>query len=407
MRPRIHEAKSGDLPEAERPIALRVRGRDAQDMAPARPNAENRVGRSFLLSGSFFRERRVVRQYGFRDAGRCEAETSREAAHRRGAEHAEGAQRACAEASSRSRAAGLPNRLNVVRAGMHVAAVLTVLCTSCLIPACVSTKSAPEATREFTDEIGRTLKVKPNPKRIVSLAPSITETLFALGLEDRIVGVTSFCDYPAEAKQKESIGDTLKPNIERIIALKPDLVIVSTASQLEQIVRRLDELRIPVYVSSPRNLEGTLDSIDRLGEISGVADRAHKLTAELRSRIDAVRARVAARPPPPVFFILGSEPLITAGGPSFINDLIARAGGRSISADETADYPQFSLETAVARRPEVIFLQAGEGDLPERLNQTPAARAGRVYRLDDALLLRPGPRIVDGLEHMAARIHPE
>ena len=284
---------------------------------------------------------------------------------------------------------------------------LVALACCCLSISCTTTKQASEATSAFTDEIGRTVNLKPNPQRIVSLAPSITETLFAIGLDSRIVGVTTYCDYPPEAKTKESIGDTLKPSLEKIIGLKPDLVIVSTASQLEQSVRRLDELGIPVYISNPRDLEGLLNSIERIGEIAGVPDRANELTRQLRSRIEAVRARVASRPQPRVFLILGSEPLITAGRPSFISDLIARAGGRSISAEESMDYPQFSLETAIARQPEVIFLQAGNADLPARLNETPAARAGRVYRLDDALLLRPGPRIVDGLEEMAARIHPE
>ena len=296
----------------------------------------------------------------------------------------------------------LPAEILPVRA----AALVTLAC-ACLSISCASTKSAPVATFAFTDEIGRTLNVKANPQRIVSLAPSVTETLFALGLDNRVVGVTSFCDYPPEAKTKESVGDTLKPSLEKIIALKPDLVIVSTASQLEQSVRRLVELGIPVYVSNPRDVEGLLTSIERIGEIAGVPDRANEVTRQLRSRIDAVRDRIAARPQPRVFLILGCEPLITAGGPSFITDLIARAGGRSISAEESMDYPQFSLETAVARQPEVIFLQAGNEDLPARLNQTPAARGGRVYRLDDALLLRPGPRIVDGLEELAARIHPK
>jgi iron complex transport system substrate-binding protein len=286
-----------------------------------------------------------------------------------------------------------------------VSAALALSC--CLIIACKSATTAPGTTRELTDEIGRTIRVRPNPARIISLAPSVTETLFALGLGDRIVGVTSYCDYPPEARTKESVGDTLRPSIERIIALKPDLVIISTASQLEQALGRLDELGIPVYVSTPRDLDSALRSIERIGEIAGIAERAREVTVELRSRIEAVRLRVAAGNRPRVLFILGSEPLITAGRASFINDLIERAGGRSISADETAEYPQFSLETAVARQPEVIFLQAGEDELPARLKQTPAALGGRVHRLDDALLLRPGPRVVDGLEQMAATIHQQ
>ncbi|HJZ67059.1 MAG TPA: cobalamin-binding protein, partial [Blastocatellia bacterium] len=237
--------------------------------------------------------------------------------------------------------------------------------------------------------------------------PSVPETVFALGLDDRIVGVTTFCDYPPEAAGKERVGDTLRPSIEKIVALKPDLVIASTSSQLEQFVRKLDELGVPIYVSSPRNIEGVLDSIRRIGEITSAQQRAEALVSRLHGRIEAVNERIVSRDKPRVLFLLGSEPLITAGRPSFITDLIARAGGESISAGEESDYPQFSFETAIARQPQVIFIQSGESGLPDRLKLTPAARTGRVFHIDDALLLRPGPRIVEGLEQMAQRIHPE
>jgi len=277
----------------------------------------------------------------------------------------------------------------------------------CLLPACSSEKATDPVLRTVTDELGRSVSLKPRPERIISLAPSITETLFALGLGGRVVGVTSYCDYPPEAKQVEAVGDTLRPGIEKIVALKPDLVIISTSSQLESFVRKLEEVGIPVYISNPRNLEGALKSIEAIGDISGAADRGRELAGSLRARVETIESRVAGRERPSVFLILGSNPLITVGRDAFVTDLLDRAGGRSISSDETADYPQYSLETAVARRPEIIFLQAGEGRIPDGLRQTPAAVAGRIYSLDDELLLRPGPRIVDGLEQMAAKIHPE
>ncbi len=268
------------------------------------------------------------------------------------------------------------------------------------------TTSAP-ATRTVVDELDRTVHIPIRPERIVSLAPSVTETLFALEAGDRVVGVTSYCDYPPVARLKESVGDTLKPSVERIVALRADLVIVSTASQLESSVQKLEELGIPVYVTNPRTVEGVLESIAAIGGIIGVADVARQLTDKLRSRISSTESRAADGTRPSVFVILGTEPLITAGAASFINDLVNRAGGRSISAEVSGDYPQYSLETAVAKQPQVIFLQAGGSLLPERLRETPAAVAGRVYRLDDDLLLRPGPRVVDGLEQMAGRIHPD
>lgn len=256
------------------------------------------------------------------------------------------------------------------------------------------------------DELGRSIEVPARAERIVSLAPSITEILFALGAGDRVIGVTSYCDYPPEARLKESVGDTLKPSVERIVALRADLVIISTASQVEAFVQKLEELGIPVYVSDPRSLDGVLESIDRMGQLIGAPLRARQLTGELRNRIASVESLVKGTSPTSVLVILGTEPLITAGAASFINDLVTRAGGRSVSADVSGDYPQYSLETAVAKQPQVILLQAGGSVLPERLKETPAAIAGRVYRLDDDLLLRPGPRVVDGLEQMAARLHP-
>ena len=277
----------------------------------------------------------------------------------------------------------------------------------CMLTDCASKRTHPTESRPFTDEIDRRIVVTPRPERIISLAPSVTETLFALGLDERIVGVTLYCDYPPEAKLKQTVGDTMRPSIERIVALKPDLVIASTASQLEQFVRNLDQIGIPIYVSNPQNIDGVLSSIEKIGELTDSNDRARELTEKLRARIEAIETRVAGAARPKVFLVLGREPLITAGGSSFINDIIARAGGRSISANEKADYPQYSLETVVAQQPEVILVQDGEGQLPDRLRQTPAARTGRVYHIEDGLLLRPGPRIVDGLEQMTAKIHPE
>jgi len=160
-------------------------------------------------------------------------------------------------------------------------------------------------------------------------------------------------------------------------------------------------------LSNPRSIDAVVESIDKLGDLIDERARAQELTDELRRRIATIESRVANASRPSVLVILGTEPLITVGSGSFINDLINRAGARSISAEENADYPQYSIETVIAKRPEIILLQAGGNELTPRLSQTPAALAKRVYHIDDDLLLRPGPRIVDGLERIAARIHPE
>ncbi|MEW6209252.1 MAG: cobalamin-binding protein [Acidobacteriota bacterium] len=281
-----------------------------------------------------------------------------------------------------------------------------IILLAALLAACQSPAPSPENARVLTDELGRAIRVKTDPQRIISLAPSITEILFALGAGDRIAGVTTFCDYPAETSQKEKVGDTLRPSVEKIVSLKPDLVIISTSSQLEGFLKKLEEIGIPVYINNPRNIDETISSIERIGEVIGLQNESRELASSLRARVQKVRSRADSSDHPRVLFMLGTEPLIVPGRRSFINNLIEEAGGRSVSADADADYPQFSYETALARQPEIIFLQSGEDPLPDRLKATPAAQAGRVYRLDDALLLRPGPRIVDGLEQMAAKIHP-
>lgn len=268
-------------------------------------------------------------------------------------------------------------------------------------------------TRSLTDEIGRAVSVKPQPARIISLAPNLTETLFALGLGQRVVGVTSYCDYPAEARTKEKVGDTLKPNLERIIALKPDLVLITTSSQLETLTRQLDQLQIPVYVTNPRTVADVIASIRKLGDLTGVQTRATELADEMQRRVSRVQQQVAGQARPRVLYVLQNSPLITAGRDTFINDLLQLAGGTSISGEERADYPQFSRETVLARAPEVIVIPVSHGTelvSEEAVRRdyavTPAVRANRIARVDPDVIDRPGPRIVEGLEALARALHP-
>jgi iron complex transport system substrate-binding protein len=266
----------------------------------------------------------------------------------------------------------------------------------------------------FTDGLGRKVAVKPDPQRIISLAPNVTEVLFALGLAERIAGVTSYCDFPAEARAKEKIGDTLHPNLERIIALKPDLVVISTASQLEILTSKLDQLQIPVYVTNPRTLREVVSSIRDIGAVTGATTPAKEIADDMERRIGAVEKRVRDLPQPRVLYVLQTGPLITAGRQTFINDLINLSGGRSISGEENADYPQFSRETVIARAPEVIVAPAGHGteivreeDLRRDFAVTPAIRLKRIVYVEPDWVDRPGPRIVKGLEQLAQGLHPE
>ncbi|MEP7273163.1 MAG: cobalamin-binding protein [Acidobacteriota bacterium] len=294
-----------------------------------------------------------------------------------------------------------------------------LLITACLLLAGACARPATDQgilspRREFSDGLGRRVNVAFPPQRIISLAPSVTEALFALGLDDRITAVTSYCDYPAAALQKEKVGDTLHLNLERIISLRPDLVVISTASQLENLTRRLDELAIPVYVVSPRSVTEVASSLRGLGAATGTEARAETVASEMERRIGEVQKRLEDVTRPKVLYVLQTSPLITVGGKTFINDLIVLAGGVSISAAQTADYPQFSRETAVASKPDVIIAPASHGteivkeeSLKHDFAGTPAIARGRIVRVDPDFVDRPGPRLIDGLEQLARGLHPE
>ncbi|MEK7829784.1 MAG: cobalamin-binding protein, partial [Acidobacteriota bacterium] len=287
---------------------------------------------------------------------------------------------------------------------------LAVVLIALALAACSQPRPVADAvkTRSFTDELGREVKIAFPPQRIVSLAPSVTETLFALKLGDRVVAVTSYCDFPEAAKAKPKIGDTLNPNAEQLIALKPDLVIITTASQLEKLSRQLGELNIAVYVTNPRSVREVLASIRKLGDATGATAEAEAITRQMEARISEVEKRTGMLPKPRVLYVLQTAPLITAGRNTFINDLVLIAGGQSVTGNESADYPQLSRETAIARAPEVIVAPANHGtelvkeeDLRRDFAVTPAVKANRIVRVNPDWVDRPGPRIVDGLEQLA------
>ncbi len=287
-----------------------------------------------------------------------------------------------------------------------------ILLSLLLFPGCRSRESQvpnPTQNQIHVDDLGRRISVSKSPARIISLAPNITETLFALGLGDRVIGVTTYCDFPVEAKTKEKIGDTIKPNLERIIALKPDLVLLSTSSQLEKITRQLDQLAIPVYITNPRTVTEVISSIRKLGEVTGTSIRAEELASSMQQRIKAIGSTAQH---PRVLYVLQLSPLITAGKNTFINDLINIAGGTSISGAETTDYPQFSRETVIARAPEIIILPESHGSeivdleaVKKTFVTTPAVKHNRIVTIDPDLIDRPGPRIVEGLAELEKKIH--
>jgi len=249
--------------------------------------------------------------------------------------------------------------------------------------------------------------------RIVSLAPNLTEIVYAVSAGNRLVGDTTYCDYPAEAKNVAKVGDTMNPSVERIVALKPQIVLVSTASQLEAFTKQLDEQKIAVYVTNPRSLDEVFHSIETLGELFGEHDRSASLVADLRKRAGEIEAAVKQVTPVTVFYQVSGEPLYTIGRESYLTDLVRRAGGISVTANVPGAFPRFSDEAALAARPEAIVMSTG-GSMGEAnstvaasLKTSPAVLNKRVYQIDGDHLSRPGPRLVDGLEEMARALHPE
>jgi iron complex transport system substrate-binding protein len=287
------------------------------------------------------------------------------------------------------------------------------LAVAVLAAVAISTAGAAGAGT-VVDMAGRPVALPAPPRRIVSLVPSVTEIVFALGAADRLAAVTDFCDYPPAARGKPSVGGMLAPSLERIVALRADLVVATDAGNRQDTLDQLARVGIPVYTVHAGRLSEMMDVVARVGALTSRADAVPPLVRELRQRIDAVRAAVAGKGRPRVLYVLWPEPLIVPARDSLVTELIQVAGGDSVTAGERGDYPRLSLETAVARAPEVIVLARHgvgvgpvERDRWDRLAALPAVRRGRVHEVDGGLLHRYGPRVVEGLERLARIIHPE
>jgi iron complex transport system substrate-binding protein len=265
------------------------------------------------------------------------------------------------------------------------------------------------ATREVRDDLGRTVHLPQKIERAISLAPSLTESIFAVGAGDRLVGVTTYCNYPPGAASIEKIGDTQTPNIEKIVALKPQIVFVSTASQLEAFFRTLDEQGIAVYVTNPTGLEGVLNNLSQLGELFGTKDIAETVVGSLRNRVANVDNDVAGRPRVRVFVQISRSPLFTIGRTSFLTEIVERAGGMSVTSNVEKAYPEFSKETALALNPEAIILSESDDNREPNdvFSNSDAVKTGRVIRINADLLSRPSPRLVDALEQISSQLHSE
>jgi iron complex transport system substrate-binding protein len=282
--------------------------------------------------------------------------------------------------------------------------MLRIMKFSCagILLAMVFASAAPGAL-QVTDDLGRTVDLPAPARRVVSLAPSLTESLFAIGAGDRVVGRTTFCDYPAGALRVPSVGGMTNPSIESIIACHPDLIVVSMEGNTRDDFPRLLSLGVPVYVSNPRTLAGIYHSLDHLGLLTGRHDQARGLIDSLRRREQDLRGTVKGRSLA-VLVLISLQPLMVVGGNTLLNELLTLAGARNPAAAVPGHYPAISREAVLADPPDVLFLTSDLPADPAALTSLfpewkhlRALQDGRVYSLDAAILSRPGPRALEGL----------
>ncbi|HEX3010814.1 MAG TPA: cobalamin-binding protein [Syntrophomonadaceae bacterium] len=299
--------------------------------------------------------------------------------------------------------------------------ILTISFTGCKGSVKTQTESVKNTNKSFpvtiTDDLGRKVTLKAEPKRIVSLAPSNTEILFYLGLGDKVVGDTTYCDYPEEAKHRAKVGGFEEPSLEKIVALKPDLVL-ATGMHLEMI-KGLEDAGLNVLVFKPNTIEKIFNTMQTIGKAAGTEDKAVDLTKELKARVNTVSQKAVKIPEnqrPTVYYEMWYQPLMSVGRNTLIGQIIKLAGGTNITDDCTEQYPQISEEVIIEKNPQVMINSYGH-DAKKITPEEIAARKGwkdiafvknnRIYTIDSDILTLPGPRIVDGLEELAEYLYPE
>jgi iron complex transport system substrate-binding protein len=305
----------------------------------------------------------------------------------------------------------------------HAATALALLAAAAFALPLRASPGLPHSSRSsdgparlaVTDELGRTIEVPQPVLRIVSLAPSMTETVFALGAGDRLVGDTNSSDYPAAAQTIARVGSEQTPSIEAIVALHPDLVLAIRSLNFEATVDALTRLGLTVYVADPHTVQGVLDSTARLANVIGAGDSGQALVSELRTRLLALQQQLAREPVSRVFFVVWMSPLISIGENTFMADALRYAGATSVVGIREG-WPHVSLEAVVRMHPDDLVFAGKHGDAgvpsPADLQSRPvwhdldAVRAGRVIVVSEALN-HPSPRIVDAIEELARDLHPD
>lgn len=252
------------------------------------------------------------------------------------------------------------------------------------------------------------------PSRIVSLAPNITEIIYSLGKGEKIIGVTTYCDFPEEAKSKPKVGGFTNPSLEAIIALNPDLVIAVPNGGNKEVVERLISLKIKVKVIKVDLLDDIFNAIKEISQIIGAKEKGEEIVSDIKKKIEEIERMVKDVPKRKVAFIYSKEPLFLAGKGTFTDELIEKSGGINIAGDSFQKYPKYSIEDIIVKGPEVI-IEASMGtydnkkalEFWKKWSIIPAVKENRVYVLINDSAIVPGPRIAEGLAEIASFIHPE
>lgn len=289
-----------------------------------------------------------------------------------------------------------------------------LLLVAALLAGPAALAAAEPETRLVVDELGRTVRVPPVIRRVISLAPNLTEIIYALGAEDRLVGITNECDFPPAARSKTRVGDVINPSLEKIIELKPDVVLGTTAGNRRETVDILDRAGIPLYGVDTRTVEDVVGSIRHLADLLGIPEAGDALATRLETQLATLSEQLQNTDSPRILFAIWLEPLITVGNDTFLNDIIHRAGATSVTADLSQDWPRLSLEAVIERDPDYLVVPRA-ANLEERFSrmrtasawgEVRAVRQSHVVWLDEAVL-RPGPRIVQAIEELARALHRE
>ncbi len=290
--------------------------------------------------------------------------------------------------------------------------IITNIIIFFLLISCFETSYA--SSLKLVDEVGREVNFNFPPKRIISLAPNITEILYGLGLDEEIVGVTIHCNFPQKVKEKPKVGSYINIDFERVVSLKPELIIATAAGNTKDMVERLEKLGFPTYVIFPKKIQDIMKSVLNIGHIVNREREAHVIVQTMQNRLKKILELTRGLSRPKVFLQIGEAPLVTVGKRSFGDDLINLSGGENIAGNEKQMYPRLGIEEILKRAPEVIIVSTmnPKGDYQKvflewsRWKTIPAVKNKRIYLMDSDLIDRPSPRIIDGLEIMAKILHP-